>query len=64
MLPFSLTNAIHRVSDDEAVNPGESILRRTEGVDLMPANIELYGGSDGRHHWSGRFLKECTLQLH
>ena len=41
MLPFTLTNAIHRVSDDEAVNPGESILHHTEGVDLMPANIEL-----------------------
>ena len=40
-LPFSLTNAIQRISDDETIAPGEGILHHAEGVDLMPANIEL-----------------------
>lgn len=40
-LPFTLTNALQKVSDDDPLIPGEGILHHPEGIDLMPANIEL-----------------------
>ena len=42
-LPFTLSDAMTRVIMDEAIKPGEGILRHEEGIDLMPANIELAG---------------------
>lgn len=40
-LPVSLATIMSKVIMDEPVSPDEGILRHKEGVDLMPANIEL-----------------------
>ncbi len=42
-LPFTLSDAMGRILMDEPIRLGEGILYHTEGVDLMPANIELSG---------------------
>ena len=42
-LPFTLSNAMGRILMDELLRPGEGILHHPEGVDLMPADIQLSG---------------------
>ena len=42
-LPFTLSDAMARVLMDQPIAPGEGILHHPEGVDLMPAHIELSG---------------------
>ncbi len=42
-LPFTLSDAMEKVLTDEPILPGEGILHHEEGVDLLPANIELAG---------------------
>lgn len=42
-LPITLSDLLAKVLRDEAIAPGEGILHHPEGVDLMPANIELAG---------------------
>lgn len=42
-LKFTLADAMTRVLTDEPILPGEGILHHEEGVDLLPANIELAG---------------------
>ena len=42
-LPFTLSDAMGRILTDQPVRPGEGILRHPEGVDLMPADIQLSG---------------------
>lgn len=42
-LPVTLSDLLTKVLRDEAIAPGEGILHHPEGVDLMPANIELAG---------------------
>ena len=42
-LPFTLSDAMGRILMDEALRPGEGILHHPEGVDLMPADIQLSG---------------------
>ena len=42
-LPFTLSDAMGRILMDEPIRPGESILHHPEGVDLMPADIQLSG---------------------
>lgn len=40
-LPVSLATVMSRVITEEPIEPSEGILHHEEGVDLMPANIEL-----------------------
>lgn len=40
-LPISLATIMTKVIMDEPIEPGEGILHHAEGIDLMPANIEL-----------------------
>ena len=40
-LPFTLSDAMGRILMDEPLRPGEGILHHPEGVDLMPADIQL-----------------------
>lgn len=40
-LPVSLATVMSRVITEEPIEPTEGILHHAEGVDLMPANIEL-----------------------
>ena len=42
-LPFTLSDAMGRILMDEPIKPGEGILHHPEGVDLMPAEIQLSG---------------------
>ncbi len=39
----TLAEMLGRIIEDEPVSPGEGILHQAEGVDLIPANIELSG---------------------
>ena len=42
-LPITVTDIMKKIIADEPIAPGEGILHHAEGVDLMPANIELSG---------------------
>ena len=42
-LPVTLATVMGKIITEEPVIPKEGILRHSEGVDLMPANIELSG---------------------
>ena len=42
-LPFTLSDAMGRILMDEPLRPGEGILHHPEGVDHMPADIQLSG---------------------
>lgn len=42
-LELSLATVMAAIINDESITPGEGILFNREGVDLMPANIELSG---------------------
>lgn len=42
-LPVTLSDMMGKVLTDTPIPPGEGILHHAEGVDLMPANIELSG---------------------
>ena len=39
----TLAEILGHIISDEPVSPGEGIIHHTEGVDLLPANIELSG---------------------
>lgn len=43
LLPVTLATALSRTLEDSNTNPHEGILHHEEGVDLLPANIELSG---------------------
>ena len=42
-LPFILSDAMGKILMDQPIRPGEGILHHAEGVDLMPADIQLSG---------------------
>lgn len=42
-LPTTLSTLMAKAMDDQSIPPGEGILHHAEGVDLIPANIELAG---------------------
>ena len=42
-LPTTLSNLMQKTMNDQPIPPGEGILHHAEGVDLIPANIELAG---------------------
>ncbi len=42
-LPTTLSTLMAKAMDDQSIPPGEGILHHAEGVDLIPANIELQG---------------------
>ena len=41
--PTTLSTLMAKAMNDQPIQPGESILHHAEGVDLIPANIELAG---------------------
>ena len=43
VLPLTLSDALSGVLTDKPLSPGEGVLSHPEGVDFMPANIELSG---------------------
>ena len=42
-LPVTLSDAMGKILMDQPIRPGEGILHHVEGVDLMPADIQLSG---------------------
>ena len=42
-LPITLATLMERIIQDEPIEPFEGILHNAEGVDLVPANMELSG---------------------
>ena len=42
-LDVTLVNLMEKIINDEDVEPGEGILHHEEGIDFIPANIELAG---------------------
>ena len=42
-LPFTLSDAMGKILMNQPIRPGEGILHHAEGVDLMPADIQLSG---------------------
>ena len=42
-LPTTLSTLMAKAVNDQSIPPGEGILHHAEGVDLIPANIELAG---------------------
>mgnify|MGYP003188648989 CR=1 FL=1 len=40
-LPTTLSTLMAKAMNDQPIQPGEGILHHAEGVDLIPANIEL-----------------------
>lgn len=42
-LDVTLANIMEKIINDETLEPGEGVLRHEEGVDFIPANIELAG---------------------
>ena len=44
-LPTTLSTLMQKAMNDQPIQPGEGILHHAEGVDLIPANIELAAGS-------------------
>ena len=42
-LPTTLSTLMQKAMNDQSIQPGEGILHHAEGVDLIPANIELAG---------------------
>ena len=42
-LDVTLVNIMEKIINDEDVEPGEGILHHKEGIDFIPANIELAG---------------------
>ena len=41
--PITLSTLMQKAMNDQPIQPGEGILHHAEGVDLIPANIELAG---------------------
>ena len=41
--PTTLSTLMQKAMNDQPIQPGEGILHHAEGVDLIPANIELAG---------------------
>ena len=42
-LPVTLSALMAKAMNDQCISPGEGVLHHAEGVDLIPANIELAG---------------------
>ena len=42
-LPTTLSTLMQKAINDQSIPPGEGVLHHAEGVDLIPANIELAG---------------------
>ncbi len=42
-LPATLSTLMQKAMNDQPIQPGEGVLHHAEGVDLIPANIELAG---------------------
>ena len=64
-ISVTLATLMEKVIQDEPIEPGEGILHHAEGVDLIPANMELSGmemaliGAMSRETVLRRYLENC-----
>ena len=60
-LPFTLSDAMGKILMDQPIRTGEGILHHAEGIDLMPADIQLSGMEvSSRPRGTGRpLLRSC-----
>ena len=42
-MEFTISNVLHKAVKEESIDPMEGILTTAEGIDLMPANVQLSG---------------------
>ena len=61
-LPTTLSTLMAKAMNDQSIPPGEGILHHAEGVDLIPANIEL-ACLEGAKHDYDFILLDCTPSL-
>ena len=54
-LPFTLSDAMGKILMDQPIRTGEGILHHAEGVDLMPADIQLHTFAHSLRHSSQFF---------
>ena len=42
-MEFTISNVLHKAVQEEQIDPVEGIITTAEGIDLMPANVQLSG---------------------
>ena len=60
-LPFTLSDAMGKILMDQPIRTGEGILHHAEGIDLMPADIQLSGMEVSLVNAMSRETKEQLL---
>ena len=62
----TISTLLHKTANEQAIEPGEGILRHPEGVDLIPSSIQLSGyeanllGEFGRESGCGSTSTACA----
>lgn len=64
-LPVTIATLMNRAINDEAIKPSEAIIKHSEGVDLLPANLDLSSLEIGLINAMNReyTLKNCLSSL-
>ncbi len=62
-IPTTLATVMNKVLLDQEIKDGEGILHHAEGIDLMPANIELAGLEVGLVNRKGKLEKNIVDYL-
>lgn len=42
-MEYTVSNVLHKAVKEEQINPAEGVLTTAEGIDLMPASVQLSG---------------------
>ena len=66
-MEFTISNVLHKAVQEEDIDPVEGILTTSEGIDLMPANVQLSGleisliNEYGRENMLKQYIDEVRL---
>ena len=66
-MEFTISNVLHKAVQEEQIDPEEGILTTAEGIDLMPANVQLSGleisliNEYGRENMLKQYIDEVRL---
>ena len=66
-MEFTISNVLHKAVQEEQIDPAEGILTTAEGLDLMPANVQLSGleisliNEYGRENMLKQYIDEVRL---
>ena len=61
-LPFTLSDAMGKILMDQPIRTGEGILHHAEGIDLMPADIQLSGIKKMQEYMTADLRNHYPLQ--